>query len=116
MSLSSGNRPRGGDRPGPLWSRLYAWFGFGPKGRLRGRSHYNVRHRMALVGGALAVCSVALVARAFDVQVLNNEFYVRQGDARSLREIPIPTSRGMITDRNGEPLAVSTPVDSLWAN
>jgi cell division protein FtsI (penicillin-binding protein 3) len=42
--------------------------------------------------------------------VISNEFYVEQGDARSLREIPIPTSRGMITDRNGEPLAVSTPV------
>src|SRR5690606_7795415 len=33
-----------------------------------------------------------------------------------LREIPIPTSRGMITDRNGEPLAVSSPVDSVWGN
>src|SRR5690606_9625974 len=31
-------------------------------------------------------------------------------------EIPIPTSRGMITDRNGEPVAVSTPVESIWAN
>lgn len=115
MNTRPGNRSHG-DRQGSRWSRLLAWFGFGPKGRLHGRSHYNVRHRMALVGGALAICSVALVARAFDVQVFNNEFYVRQGDARSLREIPIPTSRGMITDRNGEPLAVSTPVDSLWAN
>ncbi|WP_162473324.1 peptidoglycan D,D-transpeptidase FtsI family protein, partial [Novilysobacter arseniciresistens] len=69
-----------------------------------------------MVGGTLALCSVALVGRAFDVQVLNNDFYVRQGDARALREIPIPTSRGMITDRNGEPLAVSTPVESVWAN
>ncbi len=39
-----------------------------------------------------------------------------QGDARFLREVPIATSRGMITDRNGEPLAVSTPVESIWAN
>src|SRR5690606_17113670 len=36
--------------------------------------------------------------------------------ARFLREVPIPTSRGMITDRNGEPLAVSSPVESLWLN
>lgn len=116
MSKHAGNRSHGRDPQGSLWSRLRARLGLGATSRLRGRSHYNVRHRMALVGGALAICSVALVARAFDVQVLNNDFYVRQGDARSLREIPIPTSRGMITDRNGEPLAVSTPVDSLWAN
>ncbi|WP_460727254.1 peptidoglycan D,D-transpeptidase FtsI family protein [Lysobacter rhizosphaerae] len=69
-----------------------------------------------IVGGALALGSVALVVRAFDVQVVNNDFYLQQGQARSLREIPIPTSRGMITDRNGEPLAVSTPVESVWGN
>ncbi|WP_240635200.1 peptidoglycan D,D-transpeptidase FtsI family protein [Lysobacter enzymogenes] len=69
-----------------------------------------------LVGGALGLCAVALVARALDLQVISNDFYRQQGDARSLREIPIPTSRGMITDRNGEPLAVSTPVESVWAN
>ncbi|MGH8076748.1 MAG: peptidoglycan D,D-transpeptidase FtsI family protein [Lysobacter sp.] len=69
-----------------------------------------------LVGGALGLCSLALVGRAFDVQVYSNDFYLQQGDARSLREIPIPTSRGMITDRNGEPLAVSTPVESVWGN
>ncbi|NEM46759.1 MAG: penicillin-binding protein 2, partial [Xanthomonas perforans] len=39
-----------------------------------------------------------------------------QGEARYLRELPIATSRGMITDRNGEPLAVSTPVESIWVN
>lgn len=77
---------------------------------------YNATHRVALVGGVLALCGVALVARAFHVQVIDNEFYLRQGDARALRELPIATSRGMITDRNGEPLAVSTPVASLWAN
>jgi len=82
----------------------------------RGRMRYNVRQRLALVGGTLVLCSVALVGRAFDVQVLDSEFYLRQGDARALREIPIATSRGMITDRNGEPLAVSTPVESVWAN
>ncbi len=116
MSMNPGNRHSGDGSNLSVLARLRARLGAGATSRLRGRSHYNVRHRMALVGGALALCSVALVARALHVQVLNNEFYVRQGDARSLREIPIPTSRGMITDRNGEPLAVSTPVDSLWAN
>ncbi|GAB3363076.1 penicillin-binding protein 2 [Lysobacter rhizosphaerae] len=80
------------------------------------RGGLDLRKRLMIVGGALALGSVALVVRAFDVQVVNNDFYLQQGQARSLREIPIPTSRGMITDRNGEPLAVSTPVESVWGN
>ncbi len=80
------------------------------------RGGLDLRKRLMIVGGALALGSVALVVRAFDVQVVNNAFYLQQGQARSLREIPIPTSRGMITDRNGEPLAVSTPVESVWGN
>ena len=96
---------------------LKAWFGGGNDGGGHPRrAQFNLRNRLAIVGGTLALCSVALVGRAFNLQVVNNDFYVEQGDARSLREIPIPTSRGMITDRNGEPLAVSTPVESIWAN
>lgn len=85
-------------------------------GKGRGRASFNLRNRLLIVGSVLGVCSIALVARALDLQVISNDFYRQQGDARSLREIPIPTSRGMITDRNGEPLAVSTPVESIWAN
>lgn len=76
----------------------------------------DLRKRLGIVGVALGLCSLALVARALDVQVINSDFYLQQGQARSLREIPIATSRGMITDRNGEPLAVSTPVESVWGN
>ncbi|WP_328230707.1 MULTISPECIES: peptidoglycan D,D-transpeptidase FtsI family protein [Lysobacter] len=79
-------------------------------------AQFNLRNRLILVGGALGLCSLALLGRALDLQVISNDFYRQQGDARSLREIPIPTSRGMITDRNGEPLAVSTPVESIWGN
>jgi len=82
----------------------------------RNRSAFNLRGRMLLVGVALALCSVALVGRAAYVQLVNADFYQRQGEARFVREIPIPTSRGMITDRNGEPVAVSTPVESIWGN
>ena len=71
---------------------------------------------MVVVVGLLGLASVGLVARAFDLQVVRKQFYQRQGDARFLREMPIPVSRGTIFDRNGEPLAVSTPVMSLWAN
>ena len=82
----------------------------------RPRGRFNLRGRLALVGGALGLCSLALVGRAVDLQLIDNDFYRQQGDARFLREIPIPTSRGMITDRNGEPLAVSSPVESIWGN
>lgn len=82
----------------------------------RNRAQFNLRGRLRLVVGTLGLCAVALVARAVDLQLIDNAFYQKKADARILREIPIPTSRGMITDRNGEPLAVSTPVASLWAN
>ncbi|MGV8944517.1 peptidoglycan D,D-transpeptidase FtsI family protein [Thermomonas sp.] len=85
--------------------------------RARARSQqFDLRRRLMLVGGALALCSAALLARALDLQVVHNEFYQRQGAARFLREIPIATSRGMITDRNGEPLAISSPVETIWGN
>jgi cell division protein FtsI (penicillin-binding protein 3) len=57
-----------------------------------------------------------LVWRAVDLQFLHQAFYQEQGDARSLRVVSIPAHRGMITDRNNEPLAISTPVDSIWAD
>jgi cell division protein FtsI (penicillin-binding protein 3) len=71
---------------------------------------------MLLVIGVLSLASLGLVARAFDLQVMRKQFYQDQGDARFLREVKIPVSRGTIFDRNGEPLAVSTPVMSIWAN
>lgn len=82
----------------------------------RGRAQFNLRGRLMLVSGTLGICALALVARAVDIQVLHNKFYRQQGDERFLREVEIATSRGMITDRNGEPLAVSTPVESISAN
>ncbi|MFT4248461.1 MAG: penicillin-binding protein 2 [Pseudomonas sp.] len=85
-------------------------------GRNRPRSNFNLRGRVMLVGVALGLCSVTLIGRAAYVQLINSDFYQRQGEARYLRELPIATSRGMITDRNGEPLAVSTPVESIWVN
>ena len=62
------------------------------------------------------LCSIALVARAVNLQVIDTEFLQDQGEARYLREVVVPTRRGNILDRNGEPLAVSTPVDSVWVN
>ncbi|MGH8184829.1 MAG: peptidoglycan D,D-transpeptidase FtsI family protein [Rhodanobacteraceae bacterium] len=80
------------------------------------RQRPDTRKRLALVVGVLAVAAFGLIARAVDLQVVHQAFLQQQGDARFLRDVPIPVSRGTIYDRNGVPLAVSTPMLSLWAN
>ena len=85
-------------------------------GAMRARASFDLRGRLGLVYIGLGLCAMALVARAAHLQLVEHDYYQRQGDARFLREIEIPATRGMITDRNGEPLAVSTPVESIWAN
>ncbi|WP_191624267.1 peptidoglycan D,D-transpeptidase FtsI family protein [Pseudomonas fluorescens] len=72
--------------------------------------------RFRLVLGLLALMVGAIAWRIIDLQVVDRAFLKGQGDARSVRHIPIPAHRGLITDRNGEPLAVSTPVTTLWGN
>jgi len=72
--------------------------------------------RFRVVIGLLALMVGAICWRIIDLQVFDRAFLKGQGDARSLRHIQIPAHRGLITDRNGEPLAVSTPVTTLWAN
>ena len=64
---------------------------------------------------SLFLCGmVVLSSRAIYLQLLNNDFLKDHGDARSIRVVEIPAHRGVITDRNGEQLAMSTPVDSIW--
>jgi cell division protein FtsI (penicillin-binding protein 3) len=72
------------------------------------------RATMVLVLFGLA--AAALTARAVHLQVLDTEFLNEQAESRHLRTERIIAHRGVITDRNGEPLAISTPVDSIWAN
>ena len=72
--------------------------------------------RVTIVSGLFVVAASALMLRAVYLQVLDKEFLNQQADARHLHTEKISAHRGMITDRNGEPLAVSTPVDSVWAN
>jgi len=76
--------------------------------------------RMRVLWVLLALLLALLVWRLVSLQVLDTErgyrFLQSQGDARSLRLEPIPAHRGIISDRHGEPLAVSTPVQTLWAN
>lgn len=72
--------------------------------------------RFRIVLALLALMIGAISWRIVDLQVLDQAFLKGQGDARSVRHIPIPAHRGLITDRHGEPLAVSTPVTTLWGN
>jgi cell division protein FtsI (penicillin-binding protein 3) len=79
-------------------------------------THVTYRGRRWLVLSVLAIAGLTLVWRAVDLQILDKDFLQGQGDARYLRVVSEPAHRGMITDRYGEPLAISTPVDSVWAN
>ena len=76
----------------------------------------SFRTRLMFAFGVLALAAAGLVARAVDLQLVHNDFLLAEGDQRYIRDVPTVAHRGMITDRNGEPLAVSTPVDSVSAN
>ncbi|MFZ1829458.1 MAG: penicillin-binding transpeptidase domain-containing protein [Candidatus Competibacteraceae bacterium] len=71
--------------------------------------------RIGLVLGLMGTAATGMVARAAYLQLINKDFLQEQGDGRFLRKVEVPAHRGMIVDRNGEPLAVSSPVDSIWA-
>jgi cell division protein FtsI (penicillin-binding protein 3) len=76
----------------------------------------SYRWRSTVILGLVLLGAAGLVARAVELQLLDHGFLASQGDARSMRVVKIAAHRGAITDRNGEPLGVSTPVDSVWVN
>ena len=71
--------------------------------------------RQWMLGFFILIISL-LLWRAIDLQIKNVDFLQSQGNARYLRTLPIVAHRGMLMDRNGKPLAISTPVDSVWIN
>ncbi len=73
---------------------------------------WRSRSVLLLCLGAFAL----LLARAFFLQGMNNDFLQAKGEARFMRVVDMPASRGAVMDRNGKPLAVSTPVESIWAS
>jgi cell division protein FtsI (penicillin-binding protein 3) len=73
------------------------------------------RRARVLIGIVLAWFGV-LTARAMYLQVWQNDFLQQEGASRFTRIIELPAHRGMITDRYGEPLAISAPVESVWAS
>jgi cell division protein FtsI (penicillin-binding protein 3) len=64
----------------------------------------------------MGIAAVVLVWRAVSLQVLDKQFLQDQVQARHMRVVSLSAHRGMISDRNGEPLAISTPVESVWVN
>ena len=72
--------------------------------------------RLYLMLGFWLLCALLIAWRAVDLHVVQHEFLSHQGDLRNLRVEPLAAHRGVITDRSGRPLAVSTPVTTLWAN
>ena len=64
---------------------------------------------------ALLAGSLTLTGRALYLQGVNNDFLQAKGESRYARTLEIPATRGRITDRHGDMLAVSTPVRSVWA-
>lgn len=76
--------------------------------------HYSWRY-FALVC-LLLLAAMGLVGRMLDLSVFNRSFLLKQSEARVMRSVDIPAYRGMLTDRNGIPLAISAPVDSIWIN
>jgi cell division protein FtsI (penicillin-binding protein 3) len=72
--------------------------------------------RLWLVLSLLLLIALAITARMLSLYVEEQAFLQTQGDARVLRTIQVPAHRGIITDRNGEPLAVSAPVATIWAD
>lgn len=76
----------------------------------------NVVMRVRFAIGLILLVGIGLFGRAVHLQVEEAQFLQDQGEARHLRAVEIPTMRGSILDRHGEPLAVSTPIESVWAN
>ena len=83
------------------------------------RRHIPTPHhlrRLWAVGVILGIAATALIIRLIDLGIVNRPFLEKQFAARTIRDVVIPSYRGIIADRNGEPLAISTPVYAAWAD
>ncbi|MEO0973127.1 MAG: penicillin-binding transpeptidase domain-containing protein, partial [Pseudomonadota bacterium] len=78
------------------------------------RERANARVRLLM--GVFVAVLVALLGRAGQLQLLDNDFLVSQGEVRHVRTEKLSAHRGAVTDRHGELLALSTPVDSVWVD
>jgi len=72
--------------------------------------------RYLAVASLLLLALVGLSWRLVSLSIYQSDFLRKQGNARVLRTVNVPAYRGIISDRNGEPLAISTPVKSIWVD
>lgn len=74
----------------------------------------RARHTFVLV--AFALITTVMLVRMFILATYDREFLQDRGNSFAQREVSVPTTRGVIYDRSGQPLAVSTPVKSIWTD
>ena len=72
--------------------------------------------RVYAVLSMMFLCVTVIAWKVSTLHITERDFLQDQGDARTIRTVPLVANRGLITDRNAEPLAVSTPVQSIWVN
>jgi len=77
---------------------------------------YFLYWRVHLILFAMFACVLVIAWKVGMLHIAERDFLQDQGDARTIRTVPLVANRGLITDRNGEPLAVSTPVQSIWVD
>ncbi len=80
------------------------------------KSSELISWRLYLVLLIVVTIFVVLVTRLALIQVIEPDNLIRQGDLRSVRALTLHSARGIISDRNGEALAVSVPVEAVWAD
>jgi len=80
------------------------------------QSTENFSKRRKFLVVFMMLCMLVLIGRAIDLQVLDKKFLKDEGDKRQVDDVSVSAYRGMIKDRNGDPLAISTPVESIGVN
>jgi len=83
---------------------------------LNNNKEINLSWRYWLLLGFLSLCALSLVYRAVDLHVFEQAFLAGQGDARTIRFEKLEAHRGVIMDRHGSPLAISAPVETVYAD
>lgn len=74
----------------------------------------KLNRRSVCLYGLLCLATIGILCRVLHLQLINRDFLCAQGDMRTIRVVSTPAYRGIISDRQGEPLAISTPVESVW--
>ena len=77
---------------------------------------YFAYWRVYLILFGMFLCVSVIIWKVANLHIIERDFLQDQGDRRTIRTVPLVANRGLITDRNGEPLAVSTPVQSIWVD